>query len=387
MKKNIAEFVALGVKSVIYEYKIDIELDSISNNFFKFLKTSNLENSIIDFINFTFSNISKISTLKKPIELFDLLTSLHYDIAYEKILEIVINDRELMRPISRVICDKFEIKLQKIGDIEIIIDFLKSLFKYLDFSFLTKDILRELIKEYLFIKGQKMNLQDFVDFLMRQDKNKFWKKISQITKIKYNQEIIENLVQGLNYILKNISTNSLIFQSILKLKPTKLIYFKNQGKTSWLNILKIIQKFSYIEEPMNILTSTLYKKSVEIKQPSKNDPYYQFLFRLILLCLLFSYNLFISNNLELFWSEHNTPSVVKIVMKFFGIKKSTDSKQVDYILEMIGEKDNFNLIKKESKLNDKRMIPYIYSLDKSKKIYNKEKVNLIFKLLKKGFWS
>lgn len=336
--------------------------------------------------NFYFSSIEEIKKIKKSEELLELflqnkkINNFIYSILKKIILGIKIDDdlvSYLMKSLN-IEEDKNNFKIMK--------HFFVNIFSYIcneKYSFI--EIISDAIIEFAKQEKDKITFQDIIEFLLESDKKKFWSQIENIKIDKISSEKFLDYVKALDLIFTNMDYDGIIFKNVLNLTNPKGLVENNKMKI--MKLLKFLDKLSKTKKFMSNLCNKLITSyySSKTKDKAKNI-YYKTFFRIILMSLLITRQLF-QKNIDKNYFMDKRISIVRILFQIAGYKHGKNKSIDDLMLDMFNEVGNYDLVMNNNEANKNILKPLniIYYLDKNSNKENTIKSKQILEFLKKGY--
>lgn len=336
--------------------------------------------------NFYFSSIEEIKKIKKSEELLELflqnkkINNFIYSILKKIILGIKIDDdlvSYLMKSLN-IEEDKNNFKIMK--------HFFINIFSYIcneKYSFI--EIISDAIIEFAKQEKDKITFQDIIEFLLESDKKKFWSQIENIKIDKISSEKFLDYVKALDLIFTNMDYDGIIFKNVLNLTNPKGLVENNKMKI--MKLLKFLDKLSKTKKFMSNLCNKLITSyySSKTKDKAKNI-YYKTFFRIILMSLLITRQLF-QKNIDKNYFMDKRISIVRILFQIAGYKHGKNKSIDDLMLDMFNEVGNYDLVMNNNEANKNILKPLniIYYLDKNSNKENTIKSKQILEFLKKGY--
>lgn len=336
--------------------------------------------------NFYFSSIEEIKKIKKSEELLELflqnkkINNFIYSILKKIILGIKIDDdlvSYLMKSLN-IEEDKNNFKIMK--------HFFINIFSYIcneKYSFI--EIISDAIIEFAKQEKDKITFQDIIEFLLESDKKKFWSQIENIKIDKISSEKFLDYVKALDLIFTNMDYDGIIFKNVLNLTNPKGLVENNKMKI--MKLLKFLDKLSKTKKFMSNLCNKLITSyySSKTKDKAKNI-YYKTFFRIILMSLLITRQLF-QKNIDKNYFMDKRISIVRILFQIAGYKHGKNKSIDDLMLDMFNEVGNYDLVMNNNDANKNILKPLniIYYLDKNSNKENTIKSKQILEFLKKGY--
>ncbi|MBD5423437.1 MAG: SGNH/GDSL hydrolase family protein [Mycoplasma sp.] len=338
--------------------------------------------------NFYFSSINEIKYIKNTSELLELFL---YD---EKINNFL--HKSLKIAISSIkINSKSTLNLMKILNIPNKNDNFKKMKLFFNNIIsaivsetnLFADVIAKAIIDFTKMRKEKITLQDIIEFLLDFDKKTFWSKFNNIKVDKLDQQTFNIIVEGFDLIFSNIKYEDPLYKSILNLTNPQGLVNNGDDKIKVIKLLKFFDKLSKLKKPMSdfcvMLISNYY---VSNNKSKKNNVYYKVFFRILLISILITRQLF-QKNIKKNYFMDGKMSIVRILFQIAGYKHGKNSAIDDLMLDMFKEKGNYDLIIENNKFDTNQILRIIYFLDKKQVKDNVpiDKPKIIFEALKKGY--
>lgn len=373
----------------LFSNKLDLK-----NKFLAFLE---------EFYFYSKTHLNKLKTMHKSKDIFKFYFLNNFSsIDINDAIKTIFTDDDLNQTFYTLFEKVLDIEKLKPQEIKKISTFILKTSDFIGSKPIFKELLMEILIWLLFEKQQEDLFQKIIDFLLARNKKTFVAYLDIVINTnwsKTNETNLNLMIETINLIFKKSNLDGFIYSQIKNISNSQLIINKATNKPNFLKMLSILEKVVLLIKPLQAIFNQLYQKYQTSKNPELaidyHNKYYQFMFRLILSSLLISYNLFQKNlNKNIFWLNWITnklsPSIVSTFFRCLVNKNEDDPDKINFFLTMLGEKDNPNLNNNvnEHSYKKQQLIWYIFSHEKQPidRHTNQNKIDLIFKSLKLGYW-
>lgn len=400
-KKSVFDFSLIIINSFAKRINLKINRSIFIQALRKIELSSKIEQLLNELYDFTILNLDKIKKIKDSKRLFELYFLNDYKALniFELFYKLVQDDDEISIKITQTFIDKLSFSNLTANEEQKISNFIHVVTKIVNSNKMIKNAILQFLVQLVIFSKKEIHFQDIVEFLVSLDKKTFWSKLESINFSKMPLHDLDTIVDFVNLIWDHYGTNSNFYQDFKKINNPKAIL---NGKTEKPNLIKLfitLDKFLYLISPMQMLFNRLYHQYLETKDKTKeidkDNKYYKFMFRVLVLLLLTSYSSFQKNiTTNVFWNSspimNIAPSIVSTIFRFTTPKNEHFKAKGFFFIKMMGEENNPNL---QNKYNEKtykqnQLLWYIYSFEQNPrdKFTNKFKIDIVLNSLKKGSW-